>query len=470
MRKNRSEIFEDYMKIMEDAGLVSLSSDPTILDDGKEKADSSKEKSKMSKEMKEYMDSSYARNGSDDLDVIQALYGVKPDPAEAMEYENNIMEIAHPKPVIIGPAYDRLNALVENNIERQNIMSNIALKPTSGNITGHRYASQNLILTLVKIANDADARDNEAIRKLADDCITELSGLKKEAVAPVAAVGLLGTIFAPEVLIPAAIVLGGIWLYSHLDDPNKGLKANIKNALAQLDDLKTNSWYESDIDATVQRDVSILEHQMSLLLPYVNEFDQVMSEIYKPVSLSNLDSTDISKVYQTASEKGGAIKSSLENFKIAIEETEPMLGAAIENFSSRDYQLEHTDPSFMSEISGYLGEALHGRWGLIANDFQSAVNALDTLKSSLEEAHKKIDALPRVQEQFKSKLEDGVAKLKSGDEGGDKHHERGDLQYPRQESVPATHMEGQPEESNKALETMLKRKPTAEELEFYNSL
>lgn len=164
-----SDIFNDYAKIAEEMGLVSLSED-----EEKSKSDKPKETAKMRK----YKKSPYPRMGSDDISTIEALYNVKPD--NSIEYENNIMEAAHKTPVVIAPAYDRLNALVENNIERNNIMCNIALKPNNGNTTQHRYAEKDLLMQLVRVANDMDNSGNDELRSLADECIAKLT-LKKNA-------------------------------------------------------------------------------------------------------------------------------------------------------------------------------------------------------------------------------------------------------------------------------------------------
>jgi hypothetical protein len=164
-----SDIFDSYVKIAEEQGLVSLSEDEV-----KTPSDKPKESAKM----KRYKKSPYPRMGSDTIEVIQALYGVKPD--NSVEYENNIMEAAHKTPVVIAPAYDRLNALVENNIERNNIMCDIALKQNDSITSMHRYAEKELMLQLVRIANDMDNIGNEDIRVLADACIEKLA-LKKNS-------------------------------------------------------------------------------------------------------------------------------------------------------------------------------------------------------------------------------------------------------------------------------------------------
>ena len=157
----RSDIFDSYAKIAEEKGLISLAEDEP-------KSSKPKESSKI----KKYKKDSYPRVGSDDISTIEALYNVKP--SSSYDYEDNIMEAAHKNPVVISPAYDRINGLVENNIERNNIMCNIALKPTVGTETRRRYADKELLMELIRVANDLDNRGLEDIRKIADACISDI--------------------------------------------------------------------------------------------------------------------------------------------------------------------------------------------------------------------------------------------------------------------------------------------------------
>lgn len=163
----KSDIFDSYAKIAEEKGLVSLADEDT----------SSQPKGpKESAKLKKYKKSPHPRAGSDDISTIEALYGVKPDVTN--KYEFNIMEAAHPKPVVISPSYDRLNGLVENNIERQNIIINITQKPNNGNLNYSKYAEKELMFELVRLANDLDNAGRDDLRVLADEC---LIGLKKKA-------------------------------------------------------------------------------------------------------------------------------------------------------------------------------------------------------------------------------------------------------------------------------------------------
>lgn len=150
-----SDIFDAYAKLAIEKGIIKVAQE------------------KESKELKKYKNDSYPRAGSDTLEIIENKYNVKPEKPKSQEYKNNIMEVAHPHKVILSPAYDKINALVENNIERQNIIINITQKPVNGQLTQHKYA-QDLASSLVAIANDLDNKNIEPLRKLADECIEDL--------------------------------------------------------------------------------------------------------------------------------------------------------------------------------------------------------------------------------------------------------------------------------------------------------
>jgi hypothetical protein len=164
MPRIKSEMFEEYVKIADKVGLTKMAED--------------------SAELKKYKDSVDARMGSDDISTIEALYGVK---SEDQEYEFSIMEQAHPNSVIIAPSYDKMDGLIENNIEQHNVMVNLTLKMPTGNHTNHKYAQSDLVMELVRVANEMDARNQEELYKLADECLADIQAatdkdtLQKEA-------------------------------------------------------------------------------------------------------------------------------------------------------------------------------------------------------------------------------------------------------------------------------------------------
>ena len=349
----KSDIFDDYEKIATQMGLVSVADE------------------KESKELKKFKDDPYPRAGSDDISTIEALYGVKPD--VSVKYKHNIMEAAHPKMVVIMPSYDKINGLVENEIERQNITLNIVRTPNHGCLDKFKFAKTDLMKQLVRIANDMDNQNKDGLRVLADVCIEQLGVEKKSK--RIEKIAILPWI------IGGAIVLGAIWVFEHLDDPDRGISANIDNALKKLDALETNSWYKSDVDETVRRDAEVVKAQLMKLVPGISQFQHIMSDIQKPQSLEALQ--------EIVSHYGQPVKDQLHSFIELIEQTAPIVKAAIRNFTSSAYQASHSKPTWLGEVSSYIGEALHGRWGEIANDFISVSDALGTVASSLDDISRK---------------------------------------------------------------------------------
>jgi hypothetical protein len=153
----KEDIFNEYAKIAVETGLVKVA----------------KEDSSISKKSKN------TRLDYSSSEAIQALYGIKPDGNESANYEKNIAEYAHPNSVVISPAHDKINGLVENINERQNIMLNIVNDPTNGHLNQRKYAKSELVQALVRVANDMDNKDEEELRILADFCIENT--IKKSA-------------------------------------------------------------------------------------------------------------------------------------------------------------------------------------------------------------------------------------------------------------------------------------------------
>jgi murein DD-endopeptidase MepM/ murein hydrolase activator NlpD len=249
---SKSEVFENYAKIAEEAGLVS-----SAVED--------------SRKIKKYKKEQDPRLGSDDISTIEALYGVKPD--NSVKYEENIMEAAHKAPVVIAPSYDKTQALVENEIERQKIDFNIVMGPLSDGSNAHtykKYAEKELVLQLVRIANDMDNSGSDELRVLADNC---LAMLKKKAnflddieetakgAGTGAAIGgviggVLGAIFGEGAgAIPGA--KAGLWLGGaaggiaaallKTGPQAKSISFNAEDAKSQLEDLRKKVNAEQEV-------------------------------------------------------------------------------------------------------------------------------------------------------------------------------------------------------------------------------
>lgn len=157
MRK--SEIFDSFVKIAQEKGLVS----------SEHKAEHTE---------KDFSETN-PRMDSLSIEQISKLYNTKPELPKDMEYKRNIIEDAHPDSVVVSPSYDKLNGLVENENEGQNIRIRIVMKTPDGHLVNRKYANKNLVLSLVRVGNELDRCDNEELRKLADVCLEQLAQKKK---------------------------------------------------------------------------------------------------------------------------------------------------------------------------------------------------------------------------------------------------------------------------------------------------
>lgn len=112
---------------------------------------------------------------------IANLYNLKIDRPESMEYNRNIIEDAHPESVVLFQSHDKMNSLIENDQERQNIIINIMRKMPNGNLLQKKYAMSELAMSLIRVAMEMDNKNKEELRVLADACAQQL---KKQGFDP----------------------------------------------------------------------------------------------------------------------------------------------------------------------------------------------------------------------------------------------------------------------------------------------
>jgi hypothetical protein len=196
-----SDIFEEYAKIAVAQGIVKEAS--------------------LEKKAEEETNPRY---DSLDLDAIAMLYGVKPNGDE-----KHIVEQAHPEPVVVAPAYDRVNGLVENLLERQDVMHYIATKPNHGKHIQERYvkAHQELVNEVIKAAFVLDRDDEHELMAFADNCTERLT---KSAGLP-----LVGIAIGVVSLLAATGLINNFG-----GEIDKGVVLNSDRAMEELDELKDN--------------------------------------------------------------------------------------------------------------------------------------------------------------------------------------------------------------------------------------
>lgn len=250
-----------------------------------------------------------AKTERSDASTIEALYGVKPDSDKALEYKNNIMEVAHPNSVVLAPSYDKLNGLLENNNERQRIMLNIVTKMPNGHLTAKKYAESDLVHSLVRVANEMDNKDIDSLRVLADTCAAQLtknasvvdtitnlfSDKAKDAVdigggavggAAIGGIigGLVGIFGGP------VGIAGGAWTGAQIGGLLGGLASSISKTSPQAKNVAINADLArkelADLMATMPQDESLksLDNELIVLSATAKKYAAVVSQMRASVT------------------------------------------------------------------------------------------------------------------------------------------------------------------------------------------
>lgn len=346
-----SDIFENFAKIAQEKGIIS--------DDAPEKA-----KKKLEKDH---------RWDSMTLSDIEALYGVKPDSEKELEYKRNIIEVAHPGSMVISPSYDKLNGLVETDNERQDIILNIVNKTPNGQLTNHKYAEKELTLSLVRIGNDMDNKDNKDLMKLADTCLMQLSDkdMKKKVASPL----VIG------VAVGAAAIIGGLYLQQHLPFANDGFKTNNKKLLEEVDDLiQSNSNWGVGIELSQEFRKTLSEFRSKIVEFYNTYMSQyeVISSLQKPRTAKEL-------IPLAKGSESGEVKRAYDIIKAQLYDFLPYLNTIEDNFKKESYKADQiSEKGFLTKLVDKT-QILHGGNGLVADDFDDVNRAIPPYKKSISE-------------------------------------------------------------------------------------
>lgn len=344
---NKSEVFSEFCRIAEEKGMIPL--------DAPDKAKKKLEQN--------------PRWDSLDITAIEALYGVKPDLPKENQYKHNIMEDAHPNAVILSPAHDKLNGLVENNNEQQNILLHIVQKTPDGLSTHRKYAQQDLMLALVRIANDLDNRNQDELRKLADTCLEQTTTLKKEAwIVPVA--------------VGVAALIGALYTQQHLPFVNEGFEKNNQKLVAEVDDLlkSTAEWgighqYKQGFLNTIRDFRNRLTSFFNL---YRQKVEPIMRELERPKDAKEL----MEKAKQPES---ATIMEAHNDLLRAATDIGSYIDKIADDFKSEAYKVRQVeDTGFLTSLVEKT-HALVGGKGLIADDFDDVVRAISPYKKSVDD-------------------------------------------------------------------------------------
>jgi len=386
-----SDIFDNYAKIALEKGLF---------------AKATPEELKRKLEENPRMDSL-------DKSKIESLYNTKLNVPKGMDYKNNIIENAHPKSVIISPSYDKLNGLVENENERQNIIMNIVNKVPNGLLTQRKYAERDLILSLVRVSNYLDNYNKQDLYKLADVCLEQTTNKKitKTAVDPivtpivapiVAGTSLLAGVPIISILIGTAVVIGAIYAYNHLGNINQGFVENHNRLIKEIDDMldsNTNWGFGYEYKGNF---ISMLKEFKQKLVSFYEIYKETVP-VFEQIDLPR-DKTSLIQFVQSKS-KVDIVKEAYDKLTKAAMEQLPEILKLSKLFKSEAYKIRNIAEKGL--ITGWIDKLkfLHGGKAWIPDDFDDVVNALETYNISIGEILKELNNSKSYERKVKEELD-----------------------------------------------------------------
>ena len=377
----RSEIFDNFIKIAQEKGIIS----PNAPEQAKKKLENN------------------PRADSLDISAIESLYGTKPNTPKDMEYKRNIIDIAHPESAIASPSYDKLNGLVENGNERQDIILNILNKMPTGQLTNKKYAEQvsaiyksaekDFILSLVSLGNDLDNQNKTELRVLADHCLDQTYAnvktkqLVKTAIAPMVVVAIL------------AAAAGSIYAYNHLDNKARNYPADYKRLTDELADLS-----EGDITVGFGRELTPEgKTYVRNIKTRIDEFDKIYQQCEPYIKALGIPAPNEWLLPATIQKikNATAAKNILKKHFIGIES---YLHQVMDQFKN---------DAFKQSIVGETGVAtqlfedahfLGGKTSAWADDFQDVVNMAPAYLQTIKNAISAIDYAENMSRKYKGEL------------------------------------------------------------------
>lgn len=310
MRK--SEIFESFVKIAQERGLVS-------------QAD---EKSTRAEHTEKDFSETNPRMDSLSIEQISKLYNTKPPQPKDMEYKRNIIENAHPESVVVSPSYDKLNGLVENENEGQAIRARIVMKDPDGHLTQRKYAKKNLLLSLVRVGNELDSRDSEELRKLADVCLVQASetGFHKKAVPVV------------PIVIGVTALIGAVYAYEHITT-REGLQLDYKKLIDKISALQKETMsygFGYKFSSEFNTFLADLSSKVVMLHDAVVNFQDAMSKTSLPKTSEELTGQNL--ISNASSPDGKAVEVAYENLKKVVANLDPYFTKVHQNLNDPGFR------------------------------------------------------------------------------------------------------------------------------------
>lgn len=309
--------------------------------------------------------------------------------------KRNIVEEAHPETVVAFDSYDKLNGVLKNDNQKQDITINILNRKQTGFLVHEKLASQSaLINSLVKTANYLDSRD-PALAMYCDKILVEFNNsLEKEAMLPPAVLA--------GILIPAGIV-GLMYWQQHSSSANLGLLENIKRMGNEIDDILNDKAFITgrDYNQEFKNKLTSCKNNLSnILVLYKDLKDKIVGFTFPEngqelMALSkDLSSQDLITKFNEFKRMATAMVSYLTNLKEKL----------------ADDDMKAMQVSNKGFLTGLIDRAkiLSGGSGLIKDDIDDLLALIDPVVASLL---KTLEIMKKSQEKSQEVLRIGTSSL-----------------------------------------------------------
>lgn len=337
----RYNIFDEYCRIALETGLVSNAKELTSEDS----------KKALEKD---------PRGSSDTMERLEKLYQSK--------RKKSMLEEAHPESVVKFRAHEKLNGLIENDKERQNIILNqMKIRDLSQVKMKYSLAKQNLYRSLLTIANKLDDGNHDDLLVLADHCADQ-NNIVKKAFAP----WVIGLAVVLPVIVGSA-VSHMTPIVNTMEEAYDKLEADCKDIYEGSTTLGFDYEYSDSLKAQAK---SIEKNSKA-----ITEIGKKLLSLLSSSSSSNMDTSV--KLY--------------ENYLKYSDVLEKMFNDMIENFSKPGYKEANIKQTgalqkYVDQVP-YLHNPNSKEFSLFTSDFDEMVQSINSFKLKMSELKETLSSL-----------------------------------------------------------------------------
>lgn len=290
----------------------------------------------------------------------------------------NIVEEAHPDVLVAFDSYDKLNGVLKNDNQKQDITINIIHRKQHAGLVNEKYAAQSKLLnSLVKTANFLDGKDPTLVL-YADKILTDFDKqvLQKEAALPVAAM----------LAIPAALI-GILYWQQHSDAAQLGFVQNAQRMIDEIDDILNDKAYivGRTYNDQFKKILNTAKIQISQLWTLYEQVKDKLTTLRQPTSAEelleiskDLENQELVAKFNDFKNKAVACVSYLESLKTNLDDDE---------FT----KMQVDDKGALTKIVDRL-KYLSGGSGLFKNDIDDVQTLITPTVDSLKKLVKVFEA------------------------------------------------------------------------------